>query len=135
MGPGARRPGFRAGRAVTGRGSPRSRQRGAGQRRMGAVLCQGRGRVRTSALRVVQRGGPGAPGQLGAPAVGEIPWAGCGRSLVQDSDANGVVVRRRDRMLRLLLNSLAPSTQQAYVRAWREFTRSGACRRDDEREI
>ncbi|KAJ1172018.1 hypothetical protein NDU88_003874 [Pleurodeles waltl] len=35
-------------------------------------------------------------------------------------------------MLRLLLNSLAPSTQQAYVRAWREFTRSGACRRDDE---
>ncbi|KAJ1117443.1 hypothetical protein NDU88_005643 [Pleurodeles waltl] len=37
-------------------------------------------------------------------------------------------------MLRLLLNSLAPSTQQAYVRAWREFTRSGACRREDEQD-
>ncbi|KAJ1087866.1 hypothetical protein NDU88_001028 [Pleurodeles waltl] len=36
-------------------------------------------------------------------------------------------------MFRLVLNSLAPSTQQAYVRAWQEFRKSGERWRPDEK--
>ncbi|KAJ1164987.1 hypothetical protein NDU88_005417 [Pleurodeles waltl] len=61
--------------------------------------------------------------------LGESPWVSIGRALDQSEDARRYVEHGNGGMLRLVMDSLAPSTRRTYMSAWREFVRSGAWRR------
>ncbi|XP_078502881.1 integrase/recombinase xerD homolog [Lissotriton helveticus] len=58
--------------------------------------------------------------------VGEIPWASLGGGQDADPHAGTSVDCRRDRVLQLVVGSLAVSTRTAYELAWKEFLESGA---------
>ncbi|KAJ1107404.1 hypothetical protein NDU88_004794 [Pleurodeles waltl] len=55
--------------------------------------------------------------------VAEIPWACTGSGCTEDSGFQAVMGIRRERMLQLVQQSVAPSTRKSYKQAWLDFLR------------
>ena len=64
--------------------------------------------------------------------MAEVPWIGHGSGRGEDEDARGIMADRQQRVLRLVMGSLAVSTRRAYAQVLQEFLESGARRRSVE---